>query len=84
MSATHISTIWVAIARHGGEPIPRHQIARYTPQLTADQRHSALQQALQRGYLQRTTVNGQPAVTVTPLCTVPTSVSLRTIFEALS
>lgn len=84
MSATHISTIWLAIASRGGEPVPRAHIARATPGLTGDQRRSALQQALQRGYLQRTTVNGQPAVTVTPLCTVPPSVSLRTIFEALS
>lgn len=85
MPATNTSTLWVAIAAQRGEPVPRSRVRQLTPGLTADQRHSALQQALQRGYLQRiTTPQGEPAVTITPLCTVPPSVSLRTIFESLS
>lgn len=82
---TITSTIWLAVARQRGEPVTHDQLASLTPSLTPTQRGANLKECVKRGHLLRTKApDGRPAVTVTPLCTVPTSVPLRDVFEALA
>lgn len=82
---TITSTLWLAVARQRGEPVTPAQLAKLTPSLTNTQRTHNVRECLLRGHLLRTTApDGRPAVTVTPLCTVPTSIPLRDVFEALA
>lgn len=81
MTATLVSTVWIAILR-AQRPVQYAEIAASLPELSCNQRGPALNVAYRLGYIERSGAPRDYTYSVTPRCNVPPGVQVLEILEA--
>lgn len=81
MSTGLTSTVWLTIFR-AKHPVNSRELAHLLPNLTRNQRSTALRAAHLLGYVERTGFSGCYSYEVTPRCAIPAGIALRDVREA--